>query len=380
MDDVLFVALILSIIGVAFVLVVMRARRMMPYVYSGAKISAWEAKMFPETRLYEFAEMASVSNILASLDDTDYRQYIADIPRSGDINALEVERALKKALTERHQELLKYIPDDRRTTVEKLVARTDVWNLKTLITAIHNKVPKEKRMDDMVPSPTFSEERLKLLVSAESIEELLEYLKETEYYAPLSEALKSYEEIGLIILLSALDKQYYSELWSQVTRRKARRDVLKRIVGYELDAINIKIILRLKKEGVPPEEIEKRIILPAYETTEKMFKKMITAEDISAAVEVIRQTTYGAPVYWALTEVEKTDSLLPVERVLDEGLLKVCRREAIMNPMDIGAVISHIYLREVEVRNLHAIIKLKGDGIAPEKIKETIVKVPKIEL
>ena len=380
MDDILFVALVLSIIASIFILVIVRARRLMPYVYSGAKVSAWEARLFSEARLHEFADAARVTNVLASLDDTDYRSYLADIPRVDDVDVVAVERALKRSLAERYQELLNYVPNERKETVRKLIGRADIWNLKTLITAIHNRVPKEKRMDEMIPSPTFSEERLKLLASAGDLNELLDYLKDTEYFGPLSEALESYEEMGLVVLLSALDKHYYSSLWADVVGKKPRRRTLKALIGYELDVVNIKLILRLKREGTPPEEIEKYVILPSYELNDEMIKSMIVAEDISMAVEGIRHTTYGSPLYWALTEVENTGSLLPIERVLDEGLLKVCKREAIIRPMDIGPVVSHIHLKEVEVRNLHAIIKLKADGVEPEKIKETLVKVPKIEL
>ncbi len=380
MSDLLFVALILAIIASVFVLIIVRARRLMPYIYCCAKISAWEARSLPEARLQEFADSANVANILAGLDDTDYRPYLSDIPKVENVDLVSVERALKKNLTERYRELLGIVPEERKETVEKLIGRTDIWNLKTLITAIHNKVPKEKRMEEMIPSPTFSEERLKLLASAENFQELLNYLKETEYFDVLSGALEDYEKLGLIALLSALDKHYYSSLWSGVLSKKAQRRALKALIGYELDAVNIKLILRLKREGAPPEEATKYIILPSHELTEEMMRSMIIAGDISSAIEVIGRTTYGPILHEALSEVEATGSLFPIERVLDEGLLKVCKREAIVRPMDIGPVIAHIHLKETEVRNLHAIIKLKADKVEPEKIKETIVRVPKIEL
>ncbi len=380
MNDLLFVTLILAIIASIFVLIIVRARRMMPYIYCCAKVSAWEARLLPEARLREFADAPKVSNVLAGLDDTDYRQYLSDIPRVEDIDVVALERALKKNLTERYQEFLKLVPKERKETVKRLIERADIWNLKTLLAAIHNKVPKEKRMEEMVPSPTFSEERLKLLTSAEDFQELLDYLKETEYFGMLSEALENYEKLGLIALLSALDKHYYSSLWADVLSKKAQRHILKALVGYELDSVNIKLILRLKREGAPPDEITKYVISPSHELTEGMMRSMIIADNIPSAIEVIRHTTYGPILRGALSEVEAADSLLPIEKALDEGLLRVCKREAIVRPMDIGPVIAHIYLKETEVRNLRSIIKLKADKVRPEKIKETLVKVPKIEL
>jgi vacuolar-type H+-ATPase subunit C/Vma6 len=43
-------------------------------------------------------------------------------------------------------------------------------------------------------------------------------------------------------------------------------------------------------------------------------------------------------------------------------------------------VLTYIRLKESEVKNLRAIIRLKADNVEPDKIKETIVRVPKFEL
>ncbi len=380
MSDLVFVALIFAIIAIPFALILVHARRIMPYIYCSAKISAWEARLLPEPRLREFADSAKVVNILAGLDDTDYRPYLSDIPRVENVDMMAVERALKKNLVERYQELLKIVPEERRATVEKLVQRIDLWNLKTLLTAIHNKIPKEKRVEEMLPSPTFPPERLKLLASAENFKEVLEYLRETEYFDVLSTALEDYEKRGLVALLSALDKHYYTSLWRDVLSKKTQKQILKAVVGCELDVVNLKLILRLKRERATPDEITKYVILPSYQLTEEMIRSMIIADDIPSAIEVIWGTTYGPVLHEVLPEVEATGSLLPVEKALHEGLLRVCKRVAIVRPFGIGPVLAHIYLKETEVRNLCAIIKLKADKVEPEKIKEMLVRVPKIEL
>jgi vacuolar-type H+-ATPase subunit C/Vma6 len=138
--------------------------------------------------------------------------------------------------------------------------------------------------------------------------------------------------------------------------------------------------LRLKREGAPPDEITKYVILPSHQLTEEMIKSMIIADDIPSAIEVIWGTAYGPVLHEVLPEVEATGSLLPAERALDEGLLRVCKRVAIVHPFSIGPALAHIHLKETEVRNLRTIIKLKADKVEPEKIKETLVRVPKIEL
>jgi V/A-type H+-transporting ATPase subunit C len=380
----------------------------MPYVYSGAKISAWEARLLHESRMFEFADAAKVSSILAGLDDTGYRTYLADIPRDEEVDIVAVERALKGHLSDSYRELLEAVPKKDKLTVVKLLKRIDLYNLKTVVAAIHNKVPKEKRLEEMLPSSTMPQGRLQMLAAVGDFDALLEFLKGTEYFDAFSTALEKYKDGGLPILLSALDKAYYSSLWADVRGKKlwedvldkrgrpsfrkiarnireaqakrAQRPILKKIVGYEIDAVNIKTILRLKREGGAPEEIMHPLILPSYELSEKTLTWMAGAKSTQEAVTGISHTTYGPILAKALPEFEATGSLLPLERALDEGWLKTCKWMSIMKFFSLAPVLTYIRLKESEVKNLRAIIRLKADRVEPEKIKETIVRVPKFEL
>jgi len=235
-------------------------------------------------------------------------------------------------------------------------------------------------MGEFIPSPTTPRERLELLASADSLDKLLEYFKGTEHFDVISKALEGYEKLGLIALLSAMDKHYYSSLWADVLKRKAQRKVLRAVVGYEMDAVNIKLVLRLKKEGVPPDEIMKYVILPSHELRDDLLRGMAIADDVRSAVNLIQRTTYGPILLGALPRVDATGSLFAAEKALDEGLLMVCRWTAIVRPFSLAPVLAYIHLKDVEVRNLRAAIRLKADKVGPEKIKEMFVKVAKIEL
>ena len=372
--------IIFLLIGALFAIVIFNARRSMAYVYCNATISAWEARLLSEARLMELADAPRIVNIFSALDDTDYRPQLAEVPRAEEgVDMLTVERALRENLNARYRELLGMVPKERRETVARVIGRVDIWNLKAILTAIHNKVPKEKRLEELISSPALPRERLEMLASAESFEQLFEFLKGSEYFDVLSEALKEYETRGLIALLSALDKHYYISLWKDVLSKRSQRSILKVMVGYEIDALNIKLILRLKREGASPEEIDKYLVLPPHELTDAMLKAMITAEDIRSAINMIHRTVYGQILLEALPQIE-VQGLRAAEKVLDEVHLKICRWLALTKFFSIAPVLSYIYLKENEMRNLRAIIRLKADKVDSQKIKETIAKVPKIEL
>lgn len=370
--------LVLALIGALFALVIINARRSMVYVFCNATISAWEARLLPEARLMEFADAPRVVNIFSALDETEYRPQLAEVSREV-VDMVEVERALRENSNVRYRELIPMVPKERRGTVLRMLQRVDLWNLKAIITMIHTEVPKERRLQGLIPSPTMPRERLEMLVSAEDLSGLLEFLKGSEYFDVVSAVLEDYEKLGLIALLSALDKHYYTSLWEDVQARRAQRSILRAIVGYEIDSVNIKLILRLKREGAPPEEFGKFLVKPSHELTDEMLKAMITAEDIRSAIHMIHATTPGKILTDAMPQIEEK-GLIAAERALDETFLKLCRWLEFTQFFTIAPVISYIHLKENEMRNLRAIIRLKADGVEPPEIKEKIVRVPKIEL
>lgn len=392
------VVIIFGLILAMFTFVFISAQRDMPYIYGGAKVSAWEVKLLPESRMLEFADAPKVSNILAGLDDTGYRAYLENIPRDENVDIVAVERALNGHLNDNYRELLAVVPEKDRPTVTKLLKRAELHNLKTVIAAIHNKIPKEKRLGEMLLSPTMPQDRLEMLVSAENFETLQEFLKGTEYFDAFSAAIEKYKEEGLSALLLALDKTYYSSLWRDIVGKKERWSfkkilknikeigkktqgpILKKIIGHEIDAVNIKTILRLKREWATPEEIMYSMILPSYELSEKTLTWMAEAKNVQEAVAGISHTTYGPVLAKALPEFEATNSLLPLEKALDESLLKMCKWMSITMFFSLAPMLMYMRLKESEIKNLRAIIRLKADKVGSERIKEAIVRVPKIEL
>jgi len=392
------VVIIFGLILSLFIFVFISAQRSMPYIYSGAKVSAWEAKLLHESRMLEFADAPKVSSILAGLDETGYRAYLANIPRDEDVDVVTVEQALNGHMRDSYRELLEVVPEKDKSIVVKLLKKIDLYNLKTVVAAIHNKVSKEKRLEEMLPSSTMSQERLEMLASAGNFDTLQEFLKDTEYFDAFSASLEKYKEGGLSIVLFTLDKAYYSSLWAdvqdkgrlgfrkklrnikEILAKRAQRPILKKIIGYEIDATNIKLILRLKHEGATPEEIIYSLILPSYELSEKTLIWMAEAKSVQEAVSGISHTTYGPILAKALPEFETTGSLFTLEKALDEGQLKMCKWMLITKFFSLAPVLMYIHLKEIEVKNLRAIIRLKADKVEPDKIKEKIVRVPKFEL
>jgi ATP synthase A1 C subunit len=360
--------LVSLLIGFFFLMVVLHARRVVGYLYPAAVVSTWEARLLPESRLLELADAGGVEEILSSVGE----EY--PLPPSRDPRELEV--ALRGASSRRYAELLGMVPEDAGGVVRRLLAWTEVWNLKSLLTSLHLGLRREERVRYLLPSPTLSQERLEMLASAENLEQLLEFLRESEYYGVLSASLEEYRKEGLFPLLHALDRHYYTRLWEEVRRAKSQRSVLVPLVGFELDALNLRLLFRLKREGVPPEKVEP-LLLPGHQLGGERLRELLLASDLRSCLDLL-PPAYARVLSPLLPQLEGGD-LSALEKALEEEHLRLCRWMALTRPFTLAPLYSYLKRREAEVRNLHLLLRLKLEGLEPQRIKEKLVRVPVLE-
>lgn len=363
--------LILGLVAALFVSFVLLARRSMPYVFCNATLSAWEARLLPDSRLAELADAPSAEAVLSALEETDYREQLADLRRATPVDPLDFERALRENANARYRELLAMLPEGRRATVKRMLSRIDVWNLKAIISMIHSGVPPGERASELIPSPTMPRERVEMLASARTLEELLEYLKGSEYHHAISNAMESYRREGLSALLLALDKHYWSSLWRDVLGRRDQRNIMKQMIGYEMDSLNVRLILRLKQERAPPEKIGARLVRPSHELSEEMLRAMMMAEDLPSAVNMIHITTVGRILSGASAEIGERGAPA-AEAALERGRIRLFRWLAMTRFFTVAPVLSYIAQKEQELKRLRAIYRLKFDGAAPDVVRRAL--------
>jgi len=365
----ILVFLVIGLAGIFFTFLLLSTKRTMDYVFCGSTVSVWEAKLLSESRFMEIADSPNFRAAVSMLEDSEYQRTVKEVGERVDFVALE--RAFHTHVSEKFRELLSLVPEESQPAVRKLLEWRDMWNLKVIVTAIHNGIPKEERAKELLPSPTVSEGRLQLLCSAESLEQLVEFLEGTEYAEAISSSLEDYKKFGLAPVLVSLERAYYSSLWNEVRRRKPQRKILRKLVGFQVDAVNAKLILRLKEANVVGQEIEKYLVRPANELTETMLKAMIVAEDLKSAIHAVRITTIGQVLTEAMEEIER-GGVEAVERALEKHYLKLCKWLELTNQFSIAPVVSYLAHKEAEMRRLKLALRLKADGFEPQEIKDAV--------
>ncbi len=327
-----------------------------PYSYPNARIKAMEAKLLTEQRFNELAESRTLQNFVVSLEDTPYRDYLADL-QSYDVES--IERALEKALAGTYELMAKILPKRVNPFFRLLLEEWDVRNITSVVKA---KLADEPAMDYVVEIGPMLQ-KVKAMAEAKSMEEILVILEGTPYEEPYQKLLLG--EIDARAFETELYKMHYGKLLDYALSKKdEERTILEEFVRLRIDKLNILTALRGKAARLSAEEI-RPMLIPGGSVK---LDPLLHVEDLSMALAELDSTKYGPVIRDVREEVEKDLGVL--ERVLEEHIIERMNELNRFYPLSVATPLGYVLQKEREVRKLRAIAKLISDGLPPERIKE----------
>jgi V/A-type H+-transporting ATPase subunit C len=344
------------------------------YAYASARVSAMRGKMFRRERLERLIEARKLGEIIGVLEGTPYSPYVAKLK---EITAPGLEGAFQENLVDTYATVVDLVPEEMQDIFQSIFKKFDVRNLKTVLISKHAGIPQAQISEMFVPTAFLSPSLLEEMIRAEDIPDAVRKLEGTEYWGALNEVLSEFEERkNLLSLLHALDRHFYEELWRKITYSRARHiEVMEALVGMQIDAVNIKITLRCKADRVPVDDILKHIIPCYFAIDESVVRRMAEATDVAAALGPLEGTDYAGPLKSAMPEYEETKSLLAFERALDELLLKRARTFSLGRYyLGVGPIVAFLIEKDVEVRNLVAVVNGKVEDLRREEIERCLIK------
>ncbi|NJE42990.1 V-type ATP synthase subunit C [Thermococcus sp. GR6] len=329
-----------------------------PYSYPNARIKAMEAKLLSEQRFNELAESRTLNNFVVSLEDTDYKDYLASV---SNYTVEEIERALERALAGTYELMVTILPKRVNPFFRLLLEEWDVRNITSVIKA---KMVNEPASDYVVEIGTMLP-KVKAMAEAKTMEEILVILEGTPYEEPYQKLLLG--EISLKEFETELYRMHYAKLLNYaLSKKEDERVILEEFVRLKIDKTNILTVLRAKAAKMGAEEI-KPLIIPGG--TIKL-DSILHVDDLSMALAELDSTRYGAVIRDVREEVERDLSVL--ERALDRHIRERMNELTRFYPLSVATSLSYILQKEREVRKLRAIAKLIDDGVEPERIKEFV--------
>ncbi|MFX1505329.1 MAG: V-type ATPase subunit, partial [Promethearchaeota archaeon] len=264
------------------------------YSFVNTRIKARKGQLLAAAD-YERLLSGSLAEGLTFLQDTPrYQEAFENIDPDSKDFIKEIERILYKNFHTEIFVLVKDISQKPQSLIKFYLKKSYVNALKHIIRQIHAKESESLEEEYFVAT---SEEKTELTIisKAESMEELIKKLQTPWVIEALNSILNEYQKQRDILLLeNTLDHFFYRQLWDVMIPLQSKRDreVTQKIIGMEIDLININLILRGKLLNYPPKEIRTQII-PINHKLGSTLSQALKAYTFTEAIETFQTTTYA---------------------------------------------------------------------------------------
>ncbi|HUT27857.1 MAG TPA: ATP synthase A1 subunit C [Methanomassiliicoccales archaeon] len=342
------------------------------YPYVTARVKAKKSLLISKDN-YPKLMLMDLNEIGRFLGETQYQVEMTELATKYDgVNLIELgtSRNLARVFTD----ILGYSKGNLREMLERYLMRWDVWNIKTVLRGKYYGASTEEIQEDIVAAGKFDEEFINTLISLEDVEAVLKELRNKEGLGIPDEVVKEYQEtMTLAPIEDYLDKLYYAEVLACVKCRDKAEQLFKQFLRKEVDVTNLMTLMKLKKEGLTPENPEKYFIEGGEELQIKALVELSKVETMDRLVSELTKYSFYMDIKDALEEMKQTDSLSSVGLAMQKHLLKRTQKFSHIYPLSVLPIMDYMLRKKQEVDNIRIIARCKESDLAPDQIKKLLV-------
>ena len=340
------------------------------FEYVTTRVRVRKSKLFDDEDYRKLVRMQP-NEIARFMEETEYSEEIDKLgSRHSGVDLIEY--ALHMNMAKHFRDIVRWSKGDLRHLTLNYLRRFDAFNIKTVLRGIQAEVDKEEVMNDLVPAGEFDEEFLEYLADSESVEQVLDRLKGTVFDRGLEEALREYEDEGVLSSIeTTIDHTYYEQLTTKEdVEEMSPRGIYQSFLRSEIDIKNVRNALR----AIDSEHVE---VDDYFIEGGAWFKDKETlvswTENADELISALRESEYGNILEDAIDDLEESDSLVEFDKALDKLLIDYSQRMTNQYPLSIAPVISYILNKRREVANIRGIARGRESGLTTEEIEEEVV-------
>ena len=276
-------------------------------------------------------------------------------------------RFLEAALLQNYavtiQKLIEFSSGNIKKLLIALSKKVEVANIKTMLRAAKAHIDVSEALKSIVPMDGLDMDRCHaILIEAKSVEDVIVALSDFEYGKVLKPVVELWGKIDVTLLEVALDKSVYREILGNIEKLTGiDKKIAKDVIGIELDAVNVKTILRGKKMAVNPEVIKEYLMPPVF-FTEDVLEEAMKAADIKSMIENLSMIVDSTHIVYKkiFTQLLKKSNapLSLLEAILNKAPLEMSlfALKEHGRYYNLGFILAFLNLKWTEVKNLRCIV------------------------
>ena len=334
-----------------------------------AKARAMYGKCLKDTDYQNLIDCKTVAEIAAYLKQrTNYASVMSGLNET-EIHRGQLEPVLRQNIYFDVFALSRYALEDTLAFSDFIIAKMEIEQIIRCLMLVNIGKAEEYVYSMPLSLDKFSKISLKALASVRSYDDMMSAMKGTWYYqVMLGFRPKDNSKINITELEIALENKNYSKVIETMAegKNKGDRKELRDIFSAMLDFENMSRIIRLKKYYHFTQEQIVPLLIPYGRLSKKILSDLCSAESVSEIFELSRTTYLGR----LMSKLQYNDPT----QMTDAMIYNYCRHHLRLSPNPTIVMISYVYLREIELKNIINLIEATRYNIPADEKSRLLIK------
>ncbi len=330
--------------------------------YSGivTKVRAMEGKLLDDKNFEEIAELHSVPEVVSYLKEKSSYSYVLDSLTEEQLHRGNIEKILTLQLYYDYSKIYRFCSQKQRKFLKLYIVRHEVGLIIYCLRIVINRYPVPF---DLATKKSFFDRYSQLsvdkLITSHTTDELIENLRDTEYYAPLCR-LKEKPGITLYDYDLALNQYAFSKVWNERKKVLKKKDLelITRDYGSKIDLLNLEWIYRAKKYyHMKPADIYTLLVPIHYKLSTSLVKELVEASSAEEFETAFSKTFYARHYHFSQD--------FSIEQMYADCLHSLYTSDRRRNPYSIVTINTYLFLKEEELKKLTTAMECIRYGLSP---------------
>ena len=345
------------------------------YSYANARVRAMTGRLLEQRVYKDLLDAPDYNRAIGVLEETEYGEDIEHFMMEG-ARPTTLDRAFNRNLVRNFTKIKDFFEGRPEEMVNALLARWDLYNLKTVLRGMRALVPKAEISRNLVPIGSLDLTVLEEIINQPDLRASLDAIVmfSHEWWIPYGQAITAHlmeylREHELSILEMALDKFHYQKIGELLKGGDANTALVREVVKMEVDAINVVTLMRLCGLELQDTKAEDFFVPGGSLSSPSEFAKIMALGQPEEVCDVLcRRTPYREALEkaWNLFD-ERGESAFEdeMEKYFIDACLKMSK-----DPLGIGVIIEYMWKKYLEVTNLRIVIRGKSIGLIESQIRK----------
>jgi V/A-type H+-transporting ATPase subunit C len=339
------------------------------FAYTSARVKAKKSKLLKEED-YNKLLMMSVPEMSQYISEAGYSKEMADLANR--YSGLELlEYATYANMAKAFRSILQSSTGELSNMVEAYLTKWDFENVITIVRGRKYGLTAEQIREDLVPAGSLTSEDFEKLMSTNSIDDAIEFIKKKLGVHIPEEAVGVLKESGnLQPLEDNLVKEYYRKLLASISKNDRPTDIFRTYVKDCIDIKNVETVMKFKADKITGGIVAQFWIPGGYEVDEKVMEQLAAAPDVQSVLNEIQNLRMYADIK---DDLKEDSTVSDVVGAMDRYKARLANKVSHMYPLSVIPVVDYMIHKEYEVRNIRLIAHGTDSGLDRDRLKAMLV-------